>query len=138
VAAGVVVRAGGRRRKKLRRASLRRQWETIDEVLLDWLESEEDDEDDLEDDEFEEDFSERLIRPEVSLRLFRLFLAFDGKHLPWPGGLLDQPDWWLHDANILSARKAQIKRKWKRERGSMERVRKRKEILEQMKLARKQ
>jgi hypothetical protein len=68
--------------------------------------------------------------------LYRLFLAFDGKHLPWPGGLLDQPDWWLHDANILSARKAKLKRQWKREHGAKERVEKRKRMLEQMRQSR--
>ena len=43
-----------------------------------------------------------LTRPDVSPKLYNLCKAFDWRFLP--SELLKQPDWFLHDARILSAR----------------------------------
>jgi len=35
--------------------------------------------------------------------------ATEWRHLPWPGGLLDQPDWWLSDMRVIAWRRNRIK-----------------------------
>lgn len=109
-----------------------------------WLESEQEDErEDLEEAEGteaqaeEDDWYDRLIRPETSLTLYKLFLAFDGQHLPWAGGLLDQAEWWIHDVNILAKRKAKLRRQMKQGRAAQERMEKIKQLMAQRKRGRR-
>ena len=85
----------------------------------------------------DEEWPGRLVRPEVSLPLYQLYLAFDGQHLPWPGGLLDQPDWWIHDVNLLAERKAKLRRERERSRAPMRRVQRRKHMLEERRRGRR-
>jgi hypothetical protein len=47
-----------------------------------------------------------LYRPELSLPIWKAMEATDWRHLAYPGGLLDQPDWLIHDLYILAWRKA--------------------------------
>lgn len=46
-----------------------------------------------------------LCKPDLSLAIWKAMEATDWQHLPFPGNLLDQPDWWIHDAFTLSWRK---------------------------------
>ena len=64
----------------------------------------------------------RLLRPAVSLYLYSLCETFGWRFLPWPGGLLDQPDWWLHDVAIIDARKSYLDKEQDTLREARERV----------------
>jgi len=144
VGARLADRAGGRVGKKLRRARLDRQLATVDAQLRAWLESEQEDEreepegaEGTEAQAEDEDWYDRLIRPEASVTLYKLFLAFDGQHLPWAGGLLDQAEWWNHDVNILAKRKANLRRQMKQGRAAQDRVEKVKQLMAQRKRGRR-
>ena len=139
-------RHGGQLGKKRLRASLQRQWESVDARLERWLEAEDPDEEDNDGDgegEGEEatakgdEWPGRLIRPGVSLALYQLYLSFDGQHLPWPGGLLDQPDWWIHDVNLLAERKAKLRKGRERQKAPVRRVQRRKRMLEERRRGRR-
>lgn len=58
---------------------------------------------------------ETLPPPEIELKrpeswyIWRLLQVTDWKHLPYPGSLLEQPDWWLADMLTLNSRNAQMK-----------------------------
>ena len=52
-----------------------------------------------------------MVRPDESLSIFQLMKNVYGDkpmgewlHLPFPGTMLDQPDWWLHDYFVLEWR----------------------------------
>jgi hypothetical protein len=147
VGARLADRAGGRVGKKLRRARLDWQLATIDAQLRAWLESEQEDEreepeepegaEGTEAQAEDEDWYDRLIRPGASVTLYKLFLAFDGQHLPWAGGLLDQAEWWIHDVNILAKRKANLRRQMKQGRAAQDRVEKVKQLMAQRKRGRR-
>lgn len=50
-----------------------------------------------------------LYRPELSLAIWKAMEATEWRHLPFPGGLMDQPDWLIHDLYILAWRKAVVR-----------------------------
>lgn len=50
-----------------------------------------------------------LHRPELSIAIWKSMEATSWKHLPFPGGLLDQPDWLIHDLYTLAWRKQVIR-----------------------------
>jgi len=81
-----------------------------------WLRSEQTDADEEYDREDEEDESDwlttrlKMVRPDVSLELYRLCEILDWRHLPWGGALLDQAAWWLHDIAIIDQRKRHLER----------------------------
>lgn len=133
-----MVRLAGRGTgKKLKRARLRRQWQTIDRHLQNWLDAEDrDGEDTGEDTEDAEDdilaWGE-LLRPESSLHLYKMCAAFDMQHLPWPGGLLNQADWWIHDVMKIAARKGWLRQKRDASKATAERLERVKRLLERKK-----
>jgi hypothetical protein len=43
-----------------------------------------------------------LRKPELSFEIWKLWKSFGEKFLPFPGSLLEQPDWWLHDMRLLN------------------------------------
>lgn len=45
----------------------------------------------------------------MSLAIWKMMIATDFRHLPFPGGLLDQPEWLMIDLFTLSWRKAVLK-----------------------------
>jgi len=73
----------------------------VNRALLDWMRQEEqpaaDDDDWL------------LHQPDLSLAIWKAMEATQWRHLPFPGGLLDQPDWLIHDLYIISWRRAVLK-----------------------------
>jgi len=46
----------------------------------------------------------------LSFRVWKMCKAFDWRFLPWTGGLLDQPEWFTHDAAILNWLDRQVRR----------------------------
>jgi hypothetical protein len=50
----------------------------------------------------EDDDDWALHRPELSFEIWKLWKSFGEKFLPFPGSLLEQPDWWLHDMRLLN------------------------------------
>ena len=54
--------------------------------------------------EAEQQFAVLLSKPRESLELYQLCDAMEWKHLPFPGGLLDQPEWFLSDVRLLASR----------------------------------
>jgi len=45
----------------------------------------------------------------MSLAIYKMMVATDWRHLPYPGGLLDQPDWLMADLFTLAWRKNVLK-----------------------------
>jgi hypothetical protein len=50
-----------------------------------------------------------LNQPELSLAIWKAMEATEWRHLPYPGGLLDQPEWLIQDLYTLAWRKAVIR-----------------------------
>lgn len=50
----------------------------------------------------EDDDAWSLTRPELSFALWKLGKRFDWQIPLWPGGLVDWPDWFIHDMSVLS------------------------------------
>jgi len=50
-----------------------------------------------------------LHHPELSWRTWRLMEATDWRFLPYPGGLLDQPDWLMADLLTIGGLSQQVK-----------------------------
>jgi len=46
-----------------------------------------------------------LHQPDLSMAIWKAMEATSWRHLPFPGGLLDQPDWLIHDLYTLAWRK---------------------------------
>jgi hypothetical protein len=57
----------------------------------------------------EDDEDWTLYKPEFSIAIYKMMVATDWRHLPYPGGLLDQPDWLLADLFTLAWRKNALK-----------------------------
>lgn len=77
--------------------SARARQEELDRKLVAWLRKE---------DLAEDDSAEwGLVDPEVSWQVYKLMEALDWKFLPYAGGLLDQPEWLIHDLLVISWRK---------------------------------
>jgi hypothetical protein len=45
----------------------------------------------------------------MSWMIWTLMEATEWRHLPFPGGLLDQPDWWLQDMRVIAWRRNRLK-----------------------------
>ena len=58
----------------------------------------------------EDDEQWELYRPELSLAIWKLMEAFNWRFLPFPGNLLEQPDWLIHDISTLSWLNRMIRR----------------------------
>ena len=71
--------------------------------MLDWMRKADSNADDEEDDW-------TLDQPELSLSIWNAMEATGWQHLPFPGGLLDQPDWLIHDLYVLAWRKHVLRR----------------------------
>lgn len=54
-----------------------------------------------------------LHRPDLSLAIWKAMEATQWRHLPFTGNLLDQPDWWIHDAFTLAWRKSVLREQMK-------------------------
>lgn len=50
-----------------------------------------------------------LHQPKMSLAIWKAMEATQWRHLPFPGNLLDQPDWLIHDLYILSWRRSVLR-----------------------------
>ncbi len=48
---------------------------------------------------------ERALNRRESWHIWQLCEATDWQHLPFPGALLDQPDWFMEDVITIAARK---------------------------------
>lgn len=53
----------------------------------------------------DEDEDWTLHQPDLSLPIWKAMEATSWRHLPFPGGLLDQPDWLIHDLYVLAWRR---------------------------------
>jgi len=53
----------------------------------------------------DEDEDWTLYQPDLSLPIWKAMEATSWRHLPFPGGLLDQPDWLIHDLYVLAWRR---------------------------------
>ncbi len=65
-----------------------------------------------------------LARPEESLALYALCRATEWHVLPESGGLLDQPDWFLHDMVIIGQRYSHLRKKGDKGKKALEALRK--------------
>lgn len=92
----------------------------MDPVLNAWLDADEVDTRDLTPSEYrallEDDWAQELLEPALSLKLYSLCRMTDWRHLPEPGGLLEQHDTFLHDAMIINQRLGVLRRNPKRTR----------------------
>ena len=50
----------------------------------------------------EEDDEWELMNPDLSLEIWKLWRSFDFNLDLWPGGVLQWPDWFIHDAAIIN------------------------------------
>lgn len=57
----------------------------------------------------EDDAGWTLNEPELSLVIWKAMEATDWRHLPYPGNLLDQPEWLIQDLYTLAWRKAVLR-----------------------------
>ena len=60
--------------------------------------------------EWEDLPSDLLARPDISWDLFCLCSATEWNALPYRGGWVDQPDWFIHDMRILTRRIAYLRK----------------------------
>lgn len=74
----------------------------MNQALIEWLRK-------LESKVLEDDADWTLNEPDLSLAIWKAMEATNWQHLPYPGGLLDQPEWLLVDLYTLAWRKAVIK-----------------------------
>lgn len=50
-----------------------------------------------------------LNEPELSWKVWVMLETMEWKHLPYAGGILDQPEWLMEDLYTLSARRSALK-----------------------------
>ncbi len=43
-----------------------------------------------------------MMRPDLSWEVWRFWRSFHFEVELWPGGVLNYPDWFIHDARILN------------------------------------
>jgi hypothetical protein len=56
-----------------------------------------------------------LNNPELSWQIWTRMEATGGKHLPYPGALLDQPDWLMQDLFVITGEARRREKEQKRE-----------------------
>lgn len=64
--------------------------------VLEYLEAQKDASD------LEDDGKWELIKPDLSFRIWRFWKAYDFNLDLWDGGVLNWPEWFIHDATLLN------------------------------------